>query len=205
MNKNKHRGSDFRDFLNEEGILGEVEARALKQAVSLQLGRLLKEKELTKTEMAARMKTSRAVVDRLLDASNSSVTLNTPKRKAARALGPQNPKLSWSPSSTTNSAPSRNIPARNCLARTTASSIPASIPTTFIRQHLGHRSCPKPRVEGRDENKAKGRNLSIGWTRPSFRYLGYEDGKPVQYIAIRADITERKRAEETHGNTRCAN
>ena len=86
MNKNKHRGSDFRDFLNEEGILGEVEARALKQAVSLQLGRLLKEKELTKAEMAARMKTSRAAVDRLLDASNSSVTLNT-LGKAARALG----------------------------------------------------------------------------------------------------------------------
>ncbi|HEX4119173.1 MAG TPA: helix-turn-helix transcriptional regulator [Verrucomicrobiae bacterium] len=86
MNKNKHRGSDFRDFLNEEGILGEVEARALKQAMSLQISRLLKEKSLTKTEMAARMKTSRAVVDRLLDASNSSVTLNT-LGKAARALG----------------------------------------------------------------------------------------------------------------------
>ncbi|HEX3720288.1 MAG TPA: helix-turn-helix transcriptional regulator [Verrucomicrobiae bacterium] len=86
MNKNKHRGSDFRDFLNEDGILGEVEARALKQAMSLQISRLLKEKSLTKTEMAARMKTSRAVVDRLLDASNSSVTLNT-LGKAARALG----------------------------------------------------------------------------------------------------------------------
>lgn len=86
MNKRKHRGSDFRDFLNEQGILGEVEARALKQAVSLQLGRLLKEKELTKAEMAVRMKTSRAAVDRLLDASNSSVTLKT-LDKAARVLG----------------------------------------------------------------------------------------------------------------------
>ena len=62
------------------------ETRALKQAVSLQLNRLLKENELTKTEMAVRMKTSRAVVDRLLDATNSSVTLNT-LNKAARALG----------------------------------------------------------------------------------------------------------------------
>ena len=86
MSKNKHRGSDFRDFLNEHGVLGEVEARALKQALSLQLNRLLNEKELTKTEMATRMKTSRAAVDRLLDASNSSVTLNT-LGKAARALG----------------------------------------------------------------------------------------------------------------------
>jgi len=86
MSKNKHRGDDFRDFLNEEGILGEVEARALKQATSLQIARLLKEKSVTKAEMAARMKTSRAAVDRLLDASNSSVTLNT-LGKAARALG----------------------------------------------------------------------------------------------------------------------
>lgn len=86
MSKNKHRGSDFRDFLNEEGILSEVEARALKQATSLQIARLLKEKSVTKAEMAVRMKTSRAAVDRLLDASNSSVTLNT-LGKAARALG----------------------------------------------------------------------------------------------------------------------
>jgi antitoxin HicB len=86
MSKNKHRGDDFRDFLSEEGILGEVEARALKQAMSLQISCLLKEKSVTKAEMAARMKTSRAAVDRLLDASNSSVTLNT-LGKAARVLG----------------------------------------------------------------------------------------------------------------------
>ena len=86
MNKRTHRGSDFRDFLKEQGVLGEVETRALKQAVSIQLDHLLKEMEITKTQMAARMKTSRAAVDRLLDASNSSVTLNT-LGKAARALG----------------------------------------------------------------------------------------------------------------------
>ena len=86
MNQKKHRGSDLRDFLREQGVLGEVESRALKQALSLQLNHLLKEKVLTKTQMAARMKTSRAAVDRLLDASNCSVTLNT-LGKAARALG----------------------------------------------------------------------------------------------------------------------
>ena len=86
MKNRTHRGSDFRDFLKEQGILGEVEARALKQAVSVQLDRLLKEKEITKAEMATRMKTSRAAVDRLLDGSNPSVTLNT-LGKAARALG----------------------------------------------------------------------------------------------------------------------
>ena len=84
--KRNHRGSEFRDFLKEEGILREAEAHALKRAVSLQISRLLEEESVTKAEMAVRMKTSRAAVDRLLDASNSSVTLNT-LGKAARALG----------------------------------------------------------------------------------------------------------------------
>ena len=86
MKKNIHRGSNFRDFLKEEGILEEVKERAMKQVLALQLADLLKENELTKSEMAVRMKTSRAAVDRLLDADNPSVTLST-LGKAARALG----------------------------------------------------------------------------------------------------------------------
>ena len=86
MSKKNHRGSDLRDFLNERGILGEVEARALKQAMRLQSRRVLEEESLTNAARAARRKTTRAAVDRLLDASNSSVTLNT-LGKAARALG----------------------------------------------------------------------------------------------------------------------
>ena len=42
MSKKNDRGGDFRDFLKEQGILDEVEARALKQAISLQIDRLLK-------------------------------------------------------------------------------------------------------------------------------------------------------------------
>jgi antitoxin HicB len=86
MNKRKHRGSDFRSFLAEEGILEEVETRALKQAIAIQMEKLRKERAMTKAEMAKQMKTSRAAVDRLLDASNVSVTLNT-LSKAARVLG----------------------------------------------------------------------------------------------------------------------
>ncbi len=45
------------------------------------------EKEgLTKTAMAARMRTSRRALDRLLDPRNTSVTLHT-MQKAAAALG----------------------------------------------------------------------------------------------------------------------
>lgn len=86
MKKSLHRGGNLKDFLKEEGMLAEVEERAMKQALALQLAQLLKDNELTKSEMAARMKTSRAAVDRLLDASNTSVTLAT-LGKAARALG----------------------------------------------------------------------------------------------------------------------
>ncbi len=86
MNKNKHRGSDLRDFLRDEGVLEEVEARAVKRALALKLAALAEAQSVTKSEMAARMKTSRAAVDRLLDADNPSVTLTT-LGKAARALG----------------------------------------------------------------------------------------------------------------------
>ena len=86
MNKKKHRGTDFREFLAEDGILEEVEGRALKRALALQLAKLIEQKSLSKGEMALRMKTSRAAVDRMLDGSNPSMTLAT-LEKAARALG----------------------------------------------------------------------------------------------------------------------
>ena len=92
MSNNKHRGSDFREFLKEEGMLGEAEARALKQAMSFTVNcsRLLKGKNRisyqNRNGRSDEEDQSRAVVDRLLDASNSSVTLNT-LGKAARALG----------------------------------------------------------------------------------------------------------------------
>jgi predicted XRE-type DNA-binding protein len=86
MNKNKHRGSNFQDFLEEEGILEEIETRALKRAIAMQLTKIIKQESLSKSDMALRMKTSRAAVDRMLDGSNPSMTLTT-LEKAARALG----------------------------------------------------------------------------------------------------------------------
>ena len=86
MKKHIHRGSDFRAFHKKEGILEEVEERAMKKALALQLEKLLAQNEITKAEMAARMNTSRAAVDRLLDGTNSALTLAT-LGKAARALG----------------------------------------------------------------------------------------------------------------------
>jgi len=86
MNRNKHRGTNFDEFLRDEGILEEVEVKAAKRAVVLQLEKLMRSQSLSKKAMAERMRTSRAALDRLLDTSNSSVTLST-LGKAARVLG----------------------------------------------------------------------------------------------------------------------
>ena len=82
----QHIGSDFDDFLGEEGMLEEVEAVAIKRVIAYQVSRFMEEQHLTKTEMAERMNTSRASLDRLLDPENASVTLQTLER-AAQALG----------------------------------------------------------------------------------------------------------------------
>ena len=81
-----HRGSDFCDFLDEEGILPALEVLALKRVVSLQLQQILEQDHVTKTELASRMKTSRASLDRLLDPLNPSLTVAN-LGKAAAALG----------------------------------------------------------------------------------------------------------------------
>jgi hypothetical protein len=85
-NSNPHRGSNFDEFLLEEGLYEEVNARAVKKLLAWQLSQALDEIGLTKTELAARMRTSRAAVNRLLDPDNFSLNLST-MDKAARALG----------------------------------------------------------------------------------------------------------------------
>jgi DNA-binding Xre family transcriptional regulator len=84
--KNRHIGSDFDDFLEEEGILVETEAAAAKKVIAFQVQQMMSEQKLSKTEMSRRMKTSRAALNRLLDPRNQAVTLQTLDR-AARALG----------------------------------------------------------------------------------------------------------------------
>ena len=83
---NEHIGSDFDDFLIEEGILQEVEAVAIKKVVAGLIEQAMDEAHLTKAEMARRMGTSRGQLDRLLDPANPSVTLSTLVR-AAKATG----------------------------------------------------------------------------------------------------------------------
>ncbi|MFA4965424.1 MAG: helix-turn-helix domain-containing protein [Thermoleophilia bacterium] len=85
MNK-QNLGSDFDDFLREERLLAATEATAIKRVIAFQIEQEMRTRRLTKSEMARRMKTSRAAVERLLDPANPSVTLSTLER-AARAVG----------------------------------------------------------------------------------------------------------------------
>ncbi len=83
---NKYVGSNFDEFLEEENLLAETEAIAVKRVLAFQIQQLMEKELITKTDMARRMKTSRSALNRLLDPSNVSVTLQTLER-AAFALG----------------------------------------------------------------------------------------------------------------------
>lgn len=76
----------FDDFLAEQGMLEVCEDHAIKEMIAEQLAAAMKEQRLTKSAMAARMKTSRRQLDRLFDPSIQSVTLDT-LRRAATAVG----------------------------------------------------------------------------------------------------------------------
>jgi antitoxin HicB len=83
---NAHVGSNFEDFLLEEGRLDEATALAVKRVLAWELQKAMKQQNVSKAELARRMKTSRAVIHRLLDENDPSVTLATITR-AARVLG----------------------------------------------------------------------------------------------------------------------
>ena len=84
--RKKHIGSDFDDFLQEEGLLAEAEATAIKRTLAHQIRAEMKERRISKSELARMMHTSRSSIDRLLDPENASVTLLT-LENVAIALG----------------------------------------------------------------------------------------------------------------------
>ena len=81
-----HLGSSFDDFLEEEGILAEVSALALKRVLAWQIAQAMEIQGFNKASMADAMNTSRSALDRLLDPENIAVTLKTIDR-AATVLG----------------------------------------------------------------------------------------------------------------------
>lgn len=80
---NPHIGSSFDDFLKGEGMHGDATAHAVKRVLAWEIEQAMRAQGLTKTEMAKRMKTSRAQLDRLLDPENDRVQLDTVQRAAA--------------------------------------------------------------------------------------------------------------------------
>ena len=82
----KHIGSSFDEFLKEEALLEDATAVALKRVIAWQIAEEMKVQQITKTELAKRMHTSRAALNRLLDEADPSLTLTT-LASAAAALG----------------------------------------------------------------------------------------------------------------------
>lgn len=86
MSKNKHIGNSFDDFLSEDGQLEQATAIAVKRVIAWQIEQAMQTSGVNKSALAKRMNTSRTVVDRMLDATDTGLTLDTMTR-AATALG----------------------------------------------------------------------------------------------------------------------
>ncbi len=86
--KKRHIGSSFDPWLREAGIYEEVSAKAIKRVLARQLEAAMKDRKVSKAEMARRMQTSRSTLQRLLDPEIDAVTLAT-LHKAASAVGRQ--------------------------------------------------------------------------------------------------------------------
>jgi predicted XRE-type DNA-binding protein len=84
--KNQHIGSSVEDFLEEEGILEESTAKAIKAVIAWQLAEQMKTKRMSKKRLAELMRTSRAQINRILDPDKGNVTIETLQR-AATLLG----------------------------------------------------------------------------------------------------------------------
>ena len=86
MNNKKYIGSNFDDFLSEEGILQETEAIAIKRVIAYALEQKMLEDNMSVNRLAKELSTSRTAISRILDPQNTSITLNTIE-KIAKYLG----------------------------------------------------------------------------------------------------------------------
>jgi len=83
---NKYTGSNFDAFLEEEGILEEVSAKAHKRLISLQLANIMEKNKITKTNLAEKLNTSRSQLDKILDPENTAISIEV-LEKIAHAVG----------------------------------------------------------------------------------------------------------------------
>jgi DNA-binding Xre family transcriptional regulator len=79
-----HIGTSFEDFLAAEDMLEKATVIAMKRVIVWQIKSEMLSQNITKTNMAKRMQTSRASLNRLLDENNPHLKLIT-LAKAATA------------------------------------------------------------------------------------------------------------------------
>lgn len=82
MAENRHKGSTLDSFLEEEGVLGEFQAKAIKEVIAWQLAEAMRDRKLSKSRLATLMHTSRTQVNRVLDPNDGNVTIETLQRAA---------------------------------------------------------------------------------------------------------------------------
>ena len=86
MANKKCIGSKFDDFLEEEGLLQESEAIAIKRVIAYALEQKMLKDNMSINRLAKELETSRTAISRILDPENTSITLNTIE-KVAKYLG----------------------------------------------------------------------------------------------------------------------
>lgn len=86
MAENPQIGESFESFLRDEGVYEDVTATAIKRTLALQIEQEMAAQNISKSEMARRMKTSATQLGRLLDPNNDRIQLDTLVR-AASAVG----------------------------------------------------------------------------------------------------------------------
>lgn len=75
-------GQSFEDFLKEQGTCEETTERAVRRVLAMRISEVMKERNITKVEMARRLETSRLQLDRLLDPENEGATPGVLSRAA---------------------------------------------------------------------------------------------------------------------------
>ena len=83
MADNNHRGAALDSFLEVQGVLGEFQARAIKEVIAWQLAEAMRDRKISKSALAVLMKTSRTQINRVLDPNDGNVTIETLQRAAA--------------------------------------------------------------------------------------------------------------------------
>lgn len=86
MKRKKRIGSTLDSLLDELGEAEEVGLLAQKKILTIRIQKAMARRKMTKVALAKAMETSRTVVQRLLDPTDTGVTLATLWR-ASRALG----------------------------------------------------------------------------------------------------------------------